>query len=169
MHFLGFRIHRGKLRLDGCRCASGRSSGASGRSQSGATGKACGNASPLRLFSRSFRLDELLRPVRSYTLLPTSTNGYAAACGRATGRCGVDPRNRIRRLLKLGIGKRSAILAGLSRKGYWRLAQHAQHSHRDDQRLARRARRHLAEGTMGQHSLPGRQSLQATPSSLVTA
>ena len=33
------------------------------------------------------------------------------------------PRNRIRQLLKLGTDKRSAILAGLSRKGYWRLSR----------------------------------------------
>ncbi|MCA9125000.1 MAG: hypothetical protein KDB11_32710 [Planctomycetales bacterium] len=34
-----------------------------------------------------------------------------------------DARNRIRQLLKLGTDKRSAILAGLSRKGYWRLSR----------------------------------------------
>ena len=36
---------------------------------------------------------------------------------------------------------------------------HAQHSHRDDECLACRVRRHLAEGTLGQHSLSGRQSI----------
>ncbi len=34
-----------------------------------------------------------------------------------------DARNRIRQLIKLGTGKHSAILAGLSRKGYWRLSR----------------------------------------------
>jgi RNA-directed DNA polymerase len=33
------------------------------------------------------------------------------------------PRTRIRNLLKLGTGKRQAILTGLSRKGYWHLAR----------------------------------------------
>ena len=34
-----------------------------------------------------------------------------------------DARNRIRQLIKLGTGKLSAILARLSRKGYWRLSR----------------------------------------------
>ena len=49
--------------------------------------------------------------------------GCVVAFGCVTGNSGRRPSTRIRRLLALGTRKRDAILTGISRKGYWRLAR----------------------------------------------
>lgn len=58
-----------------------------------------------------------------YTILPTLDEWLRRRVRSCYWKMWRRPRNRIRQLLKLGTGKRSAILAGLSRKGYWRLSR----------------------------------------------
>ena len=92
-----------------------------------------------RLTSRSWgvsmevRLKKLSQYVRGwmgyfglseyYTILPTLDEWLRRRVRLCYWKMWRRPRNRIRQLLKLGTGKRSAILAGLSRKGHWRLSR----------------------------------------------
>ena len=92
-----------------------------------------------RLTSRSwgvsmeYRLAKLSEYVRGwmgyfgvseyYSVLPTLDEWLRRRVRLVYWKMWKKPRRRIRQLLKLGTGKRSAILAGLSRKGYWRLSR----------------------------------------------
>ena len=58
-----------------------------------------------------------------YTVLPTLDEWLRRRVRLCYWKMWKKPRRRIRQLLKLGTGKRHAILTGLSRKGYWRLSR----------------------------------------------
>ena len=94
--------------------------------------------------------------------------GVASSCDCVIGRCGAARETEFANCSSWERASGSPFLPDSVAKVLATLP-HRQHSHGDDQRLAFRARRHLAEGTLGQHSLPGRQSFQAPPSPLVTA
>ncbi len=92
-----------------------------------------------RLTSRSwgvsmeYRLAKLSEYVRGwmgyfglseyYTIVPTLDEWLRRRVRMCYWKMWKRPRRRIGQLIKLGSGKRSAILAGLSRKSYWRLSR----------------------------------------------
>ena len=64
-------------------------------------------------------------------------------------------RKRIGELIKLGAFKRQAILAGLSRKGYWHLAKTRAHERRTVQCISHEARAYVDQNTVDQDSPSG--------------
>ena len=133
-----------------------------------------------RLTSRSWgvsmevRLAKLAQYVRGwmgyfglseyYTILPTLDEWLRRRVRLCYWKMWRRPRNRIRQLLKLGTGQRSAILAGLSRKGYWRLSRTlSTHTGMTNAWLAEQGvislkelwvNIHYPEGKASQHRLP---------------
>ncbi len=99
-----------------------------------------------------------------YTVLPTLDEWLRRRVRSCYWKLWRRPRNRIRQLIKLGTGKRSAILAGLSRKGYWRLSRTlSTHTGMTNAWLAERGvlslkelwvNIHYPEGKASQHRLP---------------
>src|SRR5207247_7317738 len=58
-----------------------------------------------------------------YTILPTLDDWLRRRVRLCYWKMWKRPARRIRQLIELGTGRRPAILAGLSRKGYWRLSR----------------------------------------------
>ena len=58
-----------------------------------------------------------------YSILPTLDDWLRRRVRLCYWKMWKRPARRIRQLIQLGTGRRSAILAGLSRKGYWRLSR----------------------------------------------
>jgi RNA-directed DNA polymerase len=83
--------------------------------------------------SMGYRLAKLAEYVRGwigyfglseyYTILPTLDDWLRRRVRLCYWKMWKRPARRIRQLIQLGTGRRSAILAGLSRKGYWRLSR----------------------------------------------
>ena len=83
--------------------------------------------------SMAYRLAKLAEYVRGwlgyfglseyYTILPTLDDWLRRRVRLCYWKMWKRPARRIGQLIQLGTGRRSAILAGLSRKGYWRLSR----------------------------------------------